>query len=161
MSVSAVITAVLVAAATASIAGAYWLGHRAGAASVERDWAKERALAASATANLQARYREREKEMLREREIVEQNYLALVERSRTAAAAAGSELERLRRTVAARSERRATETATCPAGPDDPAAERELLIACAAEYQTMAREADELADRLKGLQDWEKKHEHH
>lgn len=144
---------VVVAALAASIAGAYWLGHRAGTASVERDWEREKALAASATANLQARYREQEKEMLREREIVEQNYLALVERSRRDAAAAGSELEQLRRTVAARSSsRRVAETATCPTSVDDSAAERELLVTCAAEYQTMAREADEIADRLRGLQ---------
>jgi hypothetical protein len=153
MSVSAVITAVFVAAATASIAGAYWLGHRAGTASVERDWAKERALAASATANLQTRYREREKEMLREREIVEQNYIALVDRSRAAADAAGTELDRLRRTLAARSERRAAESTACTASADDSAAERELLGACAAEYQALAREADEITDRLRGLQE--------
>lgn len=139
--------------ALAAISGSYWLGHRAGAGVITQAWEADKAQRAAAEARLQAQYRAREKEMLREREIAEQNYLAQVERSRADVAAAGSELDRLRRAVAARnSPRRAAEAPACPTIADDSATYRELFLACSAEYTDMAAEATGVADRLSGLQ---------
>ena len=78
------------------------------------------------------------------------------QRAAVAAAAAGAELDGLRSDLAARDGAAgANPAATC--GTDAARAgriERELLQQCAAALQTVAAEADRIAGRLSGLQDY-------
>lgn len=66
-------------------------------------------------------------------------------------AAARSEAERLQHLLATR-DSDAARAESAPIGADDPSTLRVVLGACSAEYQAMAGDADEVADRLRGLQ---------
>jgi len=138
-------------AVAALLAGSYWLGHRAGSSSVAARWEQDRARHEQALAQAQARARDIEREALRAREIIETNHRAAVARTQAAVSAARGELGRLRAALAER-ERRAAEDAAATGEPDGAAPERELLGACAQEYQRVAGEADEIAERLRALQ---------
>lgn len=143
--------ALILMAAIAMVAlavGGYWTGKRTGLsegrAEATAKW-NEAALVASREA------RQREQEMHREREIVEENYRQELARSRAAASATRGERDRLRDELDRR-DRRAADDAAAAGRPDGTAPEREVLRACLAEHEAMARDADAIADRLKGLQ---------
>lgn len=130
--------------------GGYWTGKRTGLsegrAEATAKW-NEAALVASQQA------REREKELHRGREIVEENYRLALEKSRAAAGAARGELGRLRDEIDRR-DRRAAENPGTAGSTDGAAAEREVLRACAEEIEAMARDADAVSDRVAGLQEY-------
>lgn len=95
----------------------------------------------------------REQELLDEVESVKDQYMRQVEVDRRAARGARTELKRLRDAIAAR-ERAAGEAAAAAGRTDDAATERALLGSCAAELVDVAREADRIATRLGGLQNY-------
>lgn len=115
---------------------------------------------AQAECNAKAFYAERaararEQQLLAENRKIEERYAQYQRTSAAAAASARSELERLRDTLASR---RATPVAA-PAQPLPDGAgdtERQILAQCATEVQGLAAEADRLADKVTGLQDYVK-----
>lgn len=133
---------------------AYGAGSKAGAKSVQAQWdAQARAVAASV---LLAERAARETEQALAERVIEVTQRFTHEKSlrdRAAVSAAGElrELQAaLRASAATRGARRDT---AAPAGADG-ASTSELLLACAAEHQAMAAEADAVAVRLTGLQDY-------
>lgn len=133
----------------ALLGGLYLLGRTQGREAERAEWVKH-TTAAALQASEAARIKEQER--LRASEIIERNHMATVEKLRAAAGGARGELDRLRLALAERD--RAGRDAAAAGRADDAARERELLGACAAEYQSMARDADELAARLSGLQSY-------
>lgn len=100
--------------------------------------------------------RAREQELHDEVESVKRQYMQQVESDRRAGAGARAELKRLRDALAAR-ERAAAEGGAAAGRADDAAAERAILGSCAAELVDVAREADRIAARLGGLQNYVRK----
>ena len=99
------------------------------------------------------RVRQIEKERFRAAEIAASNHQSELEKSRVAARAARGELSRLRDELAAR-ERAAGRNPDAAGAADGPASEGTLLGECAARYSRLAAQADNLADRLRGLQEY-------
>lgn len=95
----------------------------------------------------------REQELLDEVESVKDQYMRQVEVDRRAARGARAELKRLRDALAAR-ERAASEAAAAAGRTDDAATERDVLRACTAQLVAVAQDADRIATRLGGLQNY-------
>lgn len=129
--------------------GLYGLGSYNGRTS-ERKACEDRTAAQAAAASEAARIREQER--FRANEIVAANRHAELERARAAAGAARTERDRLRDALAARD--RAARSDAEAGTRVDGAAERELLGSCSEEYAAMARDADAIAGRLRGLQQY-------
>lgn len=130
-------------------AGGGWLYGDWTATREERARCYDRMTAAAVLAERQARDVEREK--LREKEIVDENYRVEVQNARDAAGRARAQLDRLRAQLAARDRAGAANPGAQP-GADGAAAERSVLGSCATEYRDMAEDADAVARRLRGLQ---------
>lgn len=133
----------------------HFIAYRSGKAVVRADWDKDKAAQNLATLEQERRFRKQEQRLLLSRQQVEKQYADEKRNAATAAAAAQSDLDRLR-----------NELATAPSGaaPADPTAaeraagaarlERDLLGACAASLTDLGRDADLLEARLVGLQSY-------
>lgn len=126
-----------------------WLGYR---------FASDRCATRIATYEQAAREaseaaRQQEQEMRDAIETIQREYMQRVEAGRRDAAGARGELRRLRDSLAAR-ERAAAEAARAAGRADAAAAERDVLRACTAQLVAVAQDADRIAVRLTGLQEY-------
>jgi len=150
--VTRTIAAWLLAAVLAIIVSASgYGGYRLASNRYEAKILADRLAAEQAARTASEKARAEEERRHRAQEKVDVQYQEEMERTRRVAAAARSELDRLRAVLAQR-ERAAAEHAETEGRPDDAAAERESLGDCAQEYQQVAEEADRLADQVRGLQ---------
>jgi hypothetical protein len=134
----------LAAIALLVLAGTHWKAYVSGGDAV-RAQHQGQVIAAEQSA------RTKERELLTAKQRTEEAYEQDKRKAATAAAAARTELDRLRVALARRGE--PAPGATSSTSTDDARGpERELLGACAADLQSMAAEADRLAGKVTGLQ---------
>lgn len=134
----------LAAIALVVLAGTHWKTYVAGGNAV-RTQHQAQVIAAEQSA------RAKEQALLAAKQRTEETYEQNKRKAATAAAAARTELDRLRVALARRGEP-APGAAPSASTDDTRGPERELLGACAADLQSMAAEADRLAGKVTGLQ---------
>jgi hypothetical protein len=127
--------------AVAVIGGFKWLEHRAEQRGYDRAKTEQVARDLETLKATQAK----ERELLKAKQLAEVKYVETKQLAKRDAAAAGNELDRLRNELAKRND------STAIAGTDG-TTERELFGTCAGAITDMAREADEVTNKLTGLQ---------
>lgn len=155
---------VKVVAVLALMAALLFAGYHFGVRLTEADWAQERLAWQKERAALATQYAAAEKlaRIEEKRRADEAQRVAdqlAVAQTATAARAARAErtVDSLRNTIAALNARPVPDAPGCPAVAsyaDEARVARELLGACAARYQGVAAEADQLRDQVTGLQGW-------
>lgn len=132
--------------------------YAAGQAEVQGRWQAAQIEAQRAAIEAEQRERAKEQAKIKAAQEAVNATRKQAQRDRAAADAARSELGRLRDELAARDAAASGGAAGGDSGPgcvvDAGATERELLRACAAEYQALAADADGVRARLLGLQEW-------
>ena len=122
--------------------------------SLQTDVAERQAEAAAEVAAAERRAREAEQLMADGARKAADRYAQQINKARTDARGALSELDRLRDVITA--PRTAAEGAAAAAGTDDASRARIVVGQCAATLQALAATADQCEARLIGLQDWAK-----
>jgi hypothetical protein len=139
------------------VTATHWRVYQAGVSHTEALWNIERAHLAERARSAEADARSAELEMLQAKHEAEKRYEEIRKRHASDAAGARSELERLRRslaapTVTARRDPAPTDSPALPAADGGPGIESQLLGQCAEALVGMASIADGLAAKVVGLQ---------
>ncbi len=140
-------------AAIVGAAALFGVGYAKGSASVRADWGKERAALTAAALDAERKAREEERSKAVKAQEVTNAYRQQANKAKASAAAAGSELDRLRSAIADGSGSAACHT-DATSRPDGADTARELVGACAAELSIMAAAADDAEARVTALQAW-------
>lgn len=137
------------------LAVTHMVAYRTGKVHVQAKWDKEKVVQLEAARKQEADFRAKEQKLIAAKQESEARYVELKKRFGRDAAAAGSELGRLRDALSAANEREATSnSAACSRANGGARLERELLGSCAAALTTMAAEADRLEAVVVGLQSY-------
>lgn len=123
------------------LAGTHWRAYKVGGNAVE--------------AKYQAQTLTLERKLVQDRQKAEERYEEQRKKAASAAAGARTELDRLRHELALRGAH-GSDTAPSARTDDQGAVERGLLGVCATELQELGAEADRLAGKVTGLQDYVK-----
>jgi hypothetical protein len=140
-------------AALVGAAALFGVGYAKGSASVRADWDKERAVLTAAALDAERKAREEERAKAVKAQEVANAYRQQANKAKASAAAAGSELDRLRNAIADGSGSAACH-ADATGRPDGADTARELVGACAVELSIMAAAADIAEARVSALQAW-------
>lgn len=128
--------------------------YRVGSLHVKRAWDKQISLAKDQQIKAEQEARAREQELVAAKQQAEVKYVQSKKQAAVAALGAQSELDRLRNALAARDRATRQDATACPGAHAEAGPERDILGTCATELVRMAREADAIATRLTGLQQY-------
>jgi vancomycin resistance protein YoaR len=150
------ITFVVAAVLSAGLVASHGYAYQRGKAAVQAKWDAEKARVMQAALKAEREQRAKEHVLQEEKRKVEVQHAETKKKAASDAAAAQSELERLRDTLAAR-DRAARQNSPAERGTHAVTGlERELLGHCASSLVGMAKEADRLEGVIVGLQGYVK-----
>lgn len=146
---------VVAAGLAAILVASHGYAYQRGRAAVQAQWDAERARQAEAALKAEQAQRAKEHALQEEKRKVEVQYAETKKKAASDAAAAQSELDRLRNALAAR-DRAASKDSATTGRVDVTGIERELLGECASALVGMGTTAQRLAGKVLGLQGYVK-----
>lgn len=130
----------------------HWKVYVMGKNTVQNEWNKAQVTQTKQLAAKEQEYRQQEQNLVAAKNQAEEKYVEIKKHTAVAVAGARSELDRLRRDLAARSLPRAGADSATGTGAHGEAVVGEVFGDCAARYAGLAEEADAVRDKLIGLQ---------